>query len=62
MLSLDNCLDIEIKAQIRGVDVNIRTFDYVFEAYLGEHILGPSDNLSKLLLLLLSFYFLLTFT
>ena len=29
--------------------MNIRTFDYVFEAYLGELILGHSDNLSKLL-------------
>ena len=29
--------------------MNIRTFDYVFEAYLGELILGHSDNLSKFL-------------
>ena len=38
-----------MKARIRGVDVNMRTFDYIFGAYLGELILGHSDNLSKTL-------------
>ena len=45
--SLNNCLDTEMKARNRGVDLNIRTFDYVFGAYLGEFILGHSDNLSR---------------
>ena len=36
-----------MKAQIRGIDVNMRTFDYVFGAYLGELILDHCDNLSK---------------
>ena len=47
--SLGNCLDTEMKAQICGVDVNMRVFDYVFGAYLGELILGHSDNLGKFL-------------
>ena len=38
-----------MKAQICGVDVNIRVFDYIFGAYLGELILGRGDNLSKFL-------------
>ena len=36
-----------MKAQIRGIDMNMHTFDYVFGAYWGELILGHSDNLSK---------------
>ena len=36
-----------MKNRIRDVDVNMRTFDYVFGAYLGELIFGHSDNLSK---------------
>lgn len=44
---LDNYLDTEMNARIRGVDVNIGTFDYVFKVYLGELIFSHSDNLSK---------------
>ena len=44
---LDNYLDTEMNARIRGVDVNMHTFDYVFKVYLGELIFGHSDNLSK---------------
>ena len=47
--SLQNCSDTEMKARIRGVDVNMETFEYIFGAYLGELILGHSDNLSKTL-------------
>ena len=47
--SLDNCSDTEMKARIRGVSVNMRTFDYIYGAFLGELILGHSDNLSKTL-------------
>ena len=36
-----------MKAQIRGIDMNMHTFDYVFGAYWGELILGHSDNLSR---------------
>ena len=45
--SLDNCSDTEMKARIRGVDANMQTFEYVFGSYLGELILGHSDNLSS---------------
>ena len=45
--SLDNCDDTEMKARIRGVDANMQTFEYVFGSYLGELILGHSDNLSR---------------
>ena len=45
--SLENCFDTEIKARIRGVDTNMRTFEYVFGSYLGEVILRHSDNLSR---------------
>ena len=45
--SLCNCSESEIKASFSGVDVNMRAFNYVFEAYLGEPISGQSDILSK---------------
>ena len=48
--SLDNCWDTEMNAQIRGIDLNMCSFDYVFGAYLGKLIIGHSDNLSKFLL------------
>ena len=48
--SLDNCSDREMKALIRGINVNMRMLNYVFGAYLSELILGHSDNLSKSLL------------
>ena len=44
---LDSSSDTEMKARICGVDVNMRPFDYVFGAYLGELTLGHSDNLRK---------------
>ena len=47
--AVNNCSDTEMKARIRGVDVYMRTFDYVFGVYLGELILSHSDNLSKTL-------------
>ena len=34
---------------IRGVDVYMKTFDYIYGAHLGELILSHSDNLSKTL-------------
>ena len=36
--SLDNCSDREMKALIRGIDVNMRMLNYVFGAYLSELI------------------------
>ena len=36
-----------MKARIRGVDVHMRTFSYVFGEYLVKLMLGQSDNLSK---------------
>jgi hypothetical protein len=47
--AVNNCSDTEMKARIRGVDVYMRTFDYVFGVYLGKLILSDSDNLSKTL-------------
>ena len=44
-----NCLDTEMQARIRGVNVYMKTFDYVNGVYLGELILRNSDNLSKTL-------------
>ena len=38
-----------MKARIRGVNVNMGTFDFNYGAYLGELILAHSDNLSKTL-------------
>ena len=45
--SVDNCSDTEMKARIRGVDIHMRTFDYMYGVILGELILKHSDNLSK---------------
>ena len=42
-----NCSDTEMKARIRGVNVYMKTFDYVYGVYLGELIHRHSDNLSK---------------
>ena len=47
--SLDNCLDTEMKARIHGIDVNMRMFNYLLGAYLGELILRHSDNSRKFL-------------
>ena len=38
-----------MKARIRGVYVYMKTFDYVYNIYLGELILRQSDNPSKTL-------------
>ena len=35
-----NCSDSEMKARIRGVDVHMKTFDFVFGVCLGELILS----------------------
>ena len=45
--SVDNCSDTVMKARIRGVDIHMRTFDYMYGVILGELILKHSDNLSK---------------
>ena len=45
--SVDNCSDTEMKVRIRGVDIHMRTFDYMYGVILGELILKHSDNLSK---------------
>ena len=47
--AVKNCSDTEMKACIRGVNVYMKTFDYVYGVYLGELILRYSDNLSKTL-------------
>ena len=47
--SLKNCSDTDMKARIRGVDVYMKTFDYIYGAHLGELILSHSNNLSKTL-------------
>ena len=50
-----NCSDSEMKARIRGVDVHMKTFDFIFDVCLGELILSHSDNLSKTLQIYLLF-------
>ena len=40
-----NCLNTELKAPIQDVDVYMKTFDYVYNLYLGKLILRNSDNL-----------------
>ena len=40
-----NCLNTELKALIQDVDVYMKTFDYVYNIYLGKLILRNSDNL-----------------
>ena len=47
--ALDNCSDTDMKARIRGVNSYMKTFDFVYGVFLGELILGHSDNLSKTL-------------
>ena len=49
-----NCSDSEMKARI-GVDVHMKTFDFIFGVCLGELILSHSDNLSKTLQIYLLF-------
>ena len=43
-----NCSDTEMQAHIRGV-VSMKTFDYVYGAYLGELIPRHSHNPTKTL-------------
>ena len=45
--SLENCSDTEMKARIRGVDINMTSFNYIYGAFLGKLILGHSDSLSR---------------
>ena len=42
-----NCSDTEMQARIHGVNVSMKTFDYVYGVYLGELTLRHSDNFSN---------------
>ena len=39
--------DTDIRARIKGVDAQMKTFDYLFGVMLGQSILRHTDNLSK---------------
>ena len=47
--AVDAVADTESKARINGVAAQMKTFDFVFGATLGEMILQHSDNLSQCL-------------
>lgn len=47
--ALEAARDTESKARIRGVQVQMRTFDFLFGVSLGEMVLRHTDNLSKTL-------------
>ena len=38
-----------MRARIKGVDAQMKTFDYLFGVMLGQTILRYTDNLSKAL-------------
>ena len=39
--------DTDIRGRIKGVDAQMKTFDYLFGVMLGQSILQHTDNLSK---------------
>ena len=45
--SYSDVKDTDIRARIKGVDAQMKTFDYLFGVMLGQSILRHTDNLSK---------------
>ena len=48
-MGFDTLHDTEMKARIRGVQVNMPTFDFVYDCSLGILLLKQTDNLSRAL-------------
>ena len=44
--SLDNCTVTEMKARIRGVQVHMQQFKFIFGLVLGRNLLQHTDSLS----------------
>ena len=45
--SLDNCTVTEIKAHIRGVQIHMHQFQFIFGLVLGRNLLQHTANLSR---------------
>ena len=44
--SFDNCTVTEMKARIRGVQVHMHQFEFIFDLVLGRNLLHHTDSLN----------------
>ena len=44
--SFDNCTITEMKARIRGVQVHMQQFEFIFDLVMGRNLLHNTDSLN----------------